>query len=418
MTTTAACPVHEDIDLLDPAFLTDPFPLSSRLREESPVFYVPEIDLHFVTRYDDIQRIFLDRDTFAAAIASSPVWPPCAAAAKIMSEGISRVPTLTNADPPRHAPMREAVHKCLTPQRIKSLEPALRAQARKLIEGFAQDERVELSAQLAFPFPGYVGFMLLGFPERDWEMLKTWCRNRVLITYGHLTEQEQVDVAKNMVAFWDYCTQIVADHVRNPRDNFTTDLLAWAEDPEHGVTRNDVESIVYSIALAGHDSTTNLFTNGLRFLLANRDQWDAVRQDRTLLPNAVEEMLRFDPPIAGWRRITTRDTEVGGTFLPAGSKLFLSFVSAHRDDAQFPDADTFDIERPNARTHLSFGKGVHMCLGAPLARMEMRVAVELLGELTPHMTLVEDQSFEQSPNLVFRTMRELWAYTGNVPAAS
>jgi cytochrome P450 len=150
----------------------------------------------------------------------------------------------------------------------------------------------------------------------------------------------------------------------------------------------------------------------MRHLLANQDQWQAVVADRTLIENAVEEMLRYDPPILGWRRITTKQTSVGGVDLPKGAQLFMTFASAHHDERQFDDPDRFDIRRANARTHLSFGKGVHLCLGAPLARLEMRITLELLTEQYPGLRLVPEQEFAIVPNLVFRTMQELLAYTG------
>jgi cytochrome P450 len=411
MTASASCPVAHDFDPLAEAFLTNPFPQLAELRAEGPVFYHPDYDLYFLTRYDDIEQVLLDRDTFAAANASSPVFAPCPAAAQVLSS-VKRVPTLTNADPPRHAPMRRAVQNNLTPKRLTALEPIMREQSRRLIESFRSQPTADLVSQLAFPLPAYAGFTLLGFPEDDWEMLKAWCSKRILITYGRLPEDEQVEVANNVVAFWNYCEAHVAHREVEPGNDFTTDLLAWRAEHPDEVSFNDAVSIVYSIALAGHDSTTNLFTNGLRYLLANQDAWQAIVADPSLIPNAVEEMLRYDPPILGWRRITTTETVVGGVPLPKGAQLFMTFASAHRDADKFPEPDTFDITRDNARAHLSFGKGVHLCIGAPLARLEMRVTLENLIELTPKLRLVDKQDFAIIPNLVFRQMEELLVETG------
>jgi cytochrome P450 len=411
MTASASCPVAHDFDPLSEAFLTNPFPQLAELRSEGPVFYHPDYDLYFLTKYDDIEQVLLDRDTFAAANASSPVFAPCPAAAQVLSS-VKRVPTLTNADPPRHAPMRRAVQNNLTPKRLTALEPIMREQSRRLIEAFRSQPTADLVSQLAFPLPAYAGFTLLGFPEDDWEMLKAWCSKRILITYGRLPEDEQVEVANNVVAFWKYCEAHVARREVEPGNDFTTDLLAWRAGHADEVSFNDAVSIVYSIALAGHDSTTNLFTNGLRYLLANQDAWQAIVADPSLIPNAVEEMLRFDPPILGWRRITTTETVVGGVPLPKGAQLFMTFASAHRDADKFPEPDTFDITRDNARAHLSFGKGVHLCIGAPLARLEMRVTLENLIELTPKLRLVDKQDFAIIPNLVFRQMEELLVETG------
>jgi hypothetical protein len=412
MTAPTTCPIAHDFDPLAPEFLTDPFPQLAELRTAAPVVHYPELDLYFVTRYDDVEAILMDRDTFAAANASSPVWPVCPAAAEVMSGKVTRVPTLTNADPPRHAPMRTAVLRNLNPRRIRALEPVLRENAQRMIDGFAGRPIVDLVADLAFPLPAYAGFSLLGFPTSDWELLKSWCTNRILLTYGRLSDDEQVAVAHNVVSFWTYVKDHVASRQGAPANDFTSDLLAYAAEHSEEVTFNDCVSIVYSIALAGHDSTTNLFTGGLRQLLAHQDQWQALVADPSLVDNAVEEMLRYDPPILGWRRITTRPAAVGGVELPAGAEIFMTFASAHHDDAHFADPDRFDITRDNARSHFSFGKGVHLCLGAPLARLEMKITLEILIADYPQLRLVDDQDFAIVPNLVFRTMHRLLAHTG------
>jgi len=166
---------------------------------------------------------------------------------------------------------------------------------------------------------------------------------------------------------------------------------------------------VYSMALAGHDSTTNAMGNMLRQLLSHPQQWQALVDDPTLIPNAVEESLRFDGPVSGHRRTVAVDTELAGVALPAGARLVLLFASGDRDPAHFPEPDLLDVARDNAAEHLSFGKGVHFCLGAPLARMEMRIALELLTARAPGMRLVADQDFPYVPITMFRSLEHLFA---------
>jgi cytochrome P450 len=184
-------------------------------------------------------------------------------------------------------------------------------------------------------------------------------------------------------------------------------LLRYADDHPDLLVDDDVVNIVYSMALAGHETTTSAIAGGLRHLLARPEQWAALCREPGLIPNAVEELLRFDPPILGWRRITTVATEVGGVAVPEGAKIVMLFASAHRDAAHFPDPDVLDVRRPNAVDHLSFGKGVHFCLGAPLARLEVRIVLELLTELAPDLRLVPGQSPAYSPNVLFRTLEHL-----------
>jgi cytochrome P450 len=406
--TPQPCPVAHGIGWLDQGFLVDPYPTLARLREESPVFFDEELDHYIVTRYADVERCLLDRKTFVAKNASSPVWPPAEEAQRVLSEqGYKRVPTLNNADPPRHAPMRKAVFTCMTPRRLRSLEPVLRTRARQLIEVAVGQSPVDLVEALTFPLPGYAGLSLLGIPESDFELIKRWSGRRVLLTYGHLPPDEQVRVAQNVVAFWGYVEDLVAAKNAQRGDDFTSDLLRYHDANPDVVTIDDVVNIVYSMALAGHDSTTNAMGNTLRHLLAHRDQWDALVKDSSRIPNAVEELLRFDGPVLGHRRTAAVDTEIGGVPLPAGAKIVLLFGGAARDPEHFPDPDALDVSRKNAIEHVAFGKGAHACLGAPLARLELVIVLECLTELAPDMRLVADQPFPYLPIMMFRSVEQL-----------
>lgn len=398
-----------DVGWLQQDFLVDPYPRLAELREQTPVFFDEELGYYVVTRYDDIERCLVDRTTFLAQGASSPVWPPVEEAQRILTEqGYKRVPTLNNADPPRHGPMRKAVFTCMSRARLASLEPELREYATELVTTLVEQPVADLIADLAFPLPGRAGLGLLGIPVQDFDQIKAWSGGRVLFTYGHLPEDEQVQVAHNVIAFWQYVEQYVSDRDRDRGDDFTSDILRYRDEHPDEVTTDDVVNIVYSMALAGHDSTTNAMGNMLRHLLAHQDEWRALVDDPSLVPNAVEEALRFDGPVSGHRRTAAIDTEVGGVPIPAGSRLVLLFGSADRDPEHFPDPDRLDVRRENSAEHLSFGKGVHFCLGAPLARMEMRIALELLTEHAPGMHLVADQTFPYVPITMFRSLEHLF----------
>lgn len=398
-----------DVGWLQQDFLVDPYPRLAELRKQSPVFFDEELGYYVVTRYDDIERCLVDRTTFLAQGASSPVWPPVEEAQRILTEqGYKRVPTLNNADPPRHGPMRKAVFTCMSRARLASLEPELREYATELVTTLVEQPVADLIADLAFPLPGRAGLGLLGIPVQDFDQIKAWSGGRVLFTYGHLPEDEQVQVAHNVIAFWQYVEQYVSDRDRDRGDDFTSDILRYRDEHPDEVTTDDVVNIVYSMALAGHDSTTNAMGNMLRHLLAHQDEWAALVDDPSLVPNAVEEALRFDGPVSGHRRTAAIDTEVGGVPIPAGSRLVLLFGSADRDPEHFPDPDRLDVRRENSVEHLSFGKGVHFCLGAPLARMEMRISLELLTEHAPGMHLVADQTFPYVPITMFRSLEHLF----------
>ncbi len=412
------CPIAHGYDPLDPATVLDPYPVFNRLREEGPVFYLPELDHYIVTRFDDVEQVLLDRDTWSAANASSPLIVPCDAARAVLDTGFERVPTLNNADPPRHGPMRKAVLSVMTPRRIKTLEPALRAYAANLVEELARETVVDLVDRLAFPFPGYAAFNLLGFPDSDTEQLKQWSAKRVLLTYGRLGDAEQVEVAQEIVDFWNYVKAHVAARRAERRDDMTSDLLDVADAKPDQVNDFDIVNMVYSMALAGHETTSNTIASGMRALLTNRDQWQLLVDDPSRIANAVEEILRFDGPVLNHRRVAKVDTEIGGCPIPAAGRVFMCFASASHDPRHFDDPDSFLVEREEAELHMSFGKGPHYCLGAPLGRLEVQIVLELLTEHTPAIELVPDQAFSYSPNALFRGLHKLLVAPRGLAAAS
>ena len=413
----STCPIAHGYDPLDPSVVADPYPALQRLREEGPVFYLPGLDHYIVTRFDDIEAILKDRGTWSAANASSPLIPVCPEAQEVLNAGFKRVPTLNNADPPRHAPMRKSVLAVMTPRRLRSLEPTLRAYATSLVEGFANESVIDFVQEYSFPFPGFAAFSLLGFPDADTDTLKEWSRTRVLLTYGRLSDEEQVATAKDVVAMWQYVEDFVAQRTTDPVDDLTSDLVRLARDKPDQLTTFDIVNIVYSMALAGHETTMNTIGSGLRALLGDRHQWQRLIDEPALIPNAVEEILRFDGPVLNHRRVAKADTTIGGVDIPAGSRIMMCFASADHDPAHFGgDAESFRVDRAEAELHLAFGKGAHLCLGAALGRLETQITLELLTTMTPAMELVPDQELQYSPNALFRSLRSLLVAPGDIGA--
>lgn len=403
----AQCPVHQDFNPLSPAYLSDPFPLLAELRQEGPVTYVPRFDMYVVSRYEQATRILEDRDTFASANATSPFMPVCDEAQAILTGGFPRKPTFTNCDPPRHPRMRNAASRCLTPKRWAKAQPEIRAYAEDLVSAVARKPVADIMEDLAFPLPAFAGFNLLGFPQEDTELLKGWCGRRVALTYGELDAAGQVMAAHDLVDFWSYCRNFVERRLREPGDDLTTDLLQLSRQKPDLLDTEDVVNMVYSISLAGHETTTAAILNGLQVLLPNRPQWAAICADADLIPGAVEEMMRFNSPTMAIRRITTREVEIDGVSIPKGATMFLILASANKDAEHFPNPETFDSTRENARDHLSFGKAWHLCLGAPLARFELNLVLELLTRKTPGMRLVEDQDLHFPGSVLIRNPERL-----------
>jgi cytochrome P450 len=245
-------------------------------------------------------------------------------------------------------------------------------------------------------------FRVLGIPDDDVARVKAGAESRLLFLWGRPTEAEQLRLAHGMAAFWQYAEALVAQRAREPRDDFTSDLLLARDGDAPALTLPEVTTIVYVLLFVGHETTTNLLGNAFRQLLSARYAWEALCQDPTLIPNAIEEVLRLDSSVITWRRKTTQAVDIGGVTVPADANVLLLLGAANRDPAVFGNPDHLDIHRANAKEHLSFGHGAHFCLGAPLVRLEARVVLEELSARLPQLRLVPDQTLRFQPNTSFR----------------
>ncbi len=407
------CPVHTSWSPLGEDYLEDPYPIANALRDEHPVFWSEQLGHLVVTRMDDIEHVFMHPDVFASSNVQDPIAPLCPAAQDILATpDFDPVAVMSNRQEPDHARIRVFTRKGFGNRRLASLEDYMRDRANELLdEMIASGSPAEFVQSFAFPLPAEIVFRFIGFPPEDDRMIKSWCVNRKAFSWGLPTEAEQVEIAEGMIDYWRYCRDFVARRRDARADDFASELLdAWEADAgpdrepgaETGISYREVESVVYGISFAGHDPVTALMCNTLLCLLPRRDQWQALVDDPSLAANAVEETLRFESSQISWRRVTTQDTTLGGVDVPAGTRIMLNFASANHEPGRFPDPETFDIHREGANRHISFGKGIHFCLGSGLAKMEARIALELLAERLPSLRLVPDQHPSYFPNITFR----------------
>lgn len=400
------CPVTHEFKPFDPTYLKDPYRFFNPLREKHPVVYSPEYDLYLVTRYEDMVKILHDRETFLAANSTIAFRPPAPEAAAILQKGFPRKPTFTNADPPRHPKMRRSAQKCLNRERIEKTQRTLQQFVDQQIDKILEKPIADLVEDLVPELTLYAGFKLLGFPLEDTELVKSWCGKRILLTYGELPVEEQIVAAQNLVDFWDYCRKFVRSRQEQPADDLTTDLLELAKVSDD-LTVEDVDNMIYSLALASHETTANGILNGLIVVLKNRELWNQLVAEPGLIPNAVEELFRMNSPTFTHRRLTSCDTEIAGVPIPKGATIMMAMISGNHDERQFPDPETLNIHRPNANEHLTFGKYWHFCLGAPLARFEYNLVVERLTQRCPRMSMLPDQEIDYLPIVLVRAPDKL-----------
>jgi cytochrome P450 len=398
------CPVNHHWSPLDVDYLRDPYTIAARLRDETPVFYAQELGYLVITRMADIDAVFRNPDVFASANVQDPVFPLSPGATSVLAApDFDPIAVMSNRAEPDHGRIRVHTRQGFSRRRLTALEPYVRRRSHELVDAMlATAPPVEFIDAFAFPLPGETVFRFIGFPEADDERLKHWCSDRKAFSWGRPAPDEQAEIAEKLLAYWRYCRDFTATKRDARDDDFASELLDAHDAAPDELTYHEVESIIYGLSFAGHEAVTNLICNCLVCLLPRRDQWRELVGDLTLIPQAVEEVLRFESSQISWRRVTTRPTTLAGFEIPAGTQVFMNFASANRQPDLFDDPNTFDIHRANAAQHISFGKGIHYCLGANLAKLEAQLVLEVLVERLPSLRLVDDQELASFPNITFR----------------
>ncbi|MFC4512931.1 cytochrome P450 [Streptomyces ehimensis] len=377
-----------------PESRVDPYPVYARLRAEAPVHPIRDpngIEHYLVTRYEDARAALADprlsRDPKHAweALRRSGLYP---------EGGEGSEPHMLNSDPPDHTRMRRLVAKAFTPRRVDAMLPRVQEITDRLIDAFAPRGTADLITALAFPLPITVICELLGVPEADRAPFREWSTAALTPTY---TEGATMPPHEANRLLREYFTALVAERRRALRSagddtEAQPDLLSAlvvASTEEGRLTELELVSTAGLLLVAGHETTVNLIGNGMLALLRHRDQLELLRSRPELLPAAVEEFLRYDGPVErAMLRVATEDLEIGGTPVPRGAIVTVGVASAHRDPDRYPDPDRLDITRGD-RSHLGFGHGIHFCVGAPVSRMEGRIAVGTLLRRLPDIALDE-----------------------------
>lgn len=406
-----ACPVSpaRDFDPFEAAYQDDPSEYLRWAREQQPVFLSEKLGHWVVTRYADIKEVFRDRRNFSPSNALEKFTPPSEEAQRVLaSYGYAMNRTLVNEDEPAHMVRRRLLLEPFTPEAVKHHEPMARQLARTYIDRFIDSGRADLVDQMLWEVPLTIALHFLGVDEEDMPLLRQYSIAHTVNTWGRPDPQQQVEVAHAVGNFWQLAGRILDKMRQDPSGPgwMKFGIRMQAEHPEV-VTDSYLHSMMMAGIVAAHETTANATANALRLLLQHPTAWQALCSDPSLIPNAVEECLRFAGSIAAWRRVVLHEVDVGGVRLMPGAKVLVVMTSGNRDERHFSDADLLDIHRDDAADHLSFGYGAHQCMGKNLARLEMQVFIDELSRRLPHMRLAP-QTFTYLPNMAFRGPEHLW----------
>ncbi|MFB6440026.1 cytochrome P450 [Streptomyces sp. NPDC056411] len=370
-------PEMVDLGAYGADFTVDPYPYYAMLRSQGPVHPVrlPGGEEAWLVVGHEAARSALTDPRL------SKNWRAVGQQGEVRDES-ALFTSMLDSDPPQHTRLRKLVAREFTARRVEALRPRVQQITDELLDAMlaAPDGRADLVEALAFPLPMTVICELIGVPALDQEAFRGWS-NEIVAPTGPEAMQ------KAMLAMSEYLGGLIETRRDNPGEGLLSALIRTSDEDGDQLSRDELVGTAFLLLVAGHETTVSLLTNGVRALLQHSAQLDVLRADFSLLDNAVEEMLRYDGPVetATWR-YSAEPIEIGGTTIPAGQSVLVSLAAASRDRQRFGAADDFDITR-DPRGHAAFGHGIHFCLGAPLARLEARIAIRSLLERCPELAL-------------------------------
>lgn len=385
--------------------LEDPYPFYTRARDEQPVFFSPSLQAWVVTRYDDVRAIVQEAETFSNRDTIRPVAQFSPQTLEILATGIGFIPTITNTDGSAHRRFRVPLQHAFRGARMRSIEEPIRAAAALLLDGVAARGEMDLVAEFAAPLSFQALLQLCGLPPDGVQLMINWLPDIKALTMSALEPERQLACARSFVAAQRYLADLVERRRAAPGDDLIGSLLGVGSEEGAPLSTAEVVNTAAGTMLAGHDTTISLIVNAMFILLSSPARWTAVRERPDTIPGVLEEAMRVDSPVPVFIRTAVREATVGGVVIPEGALILLAYGSANRDPARFPSPDDYDPSRsPNP--HLAFGRGVHACVGAGLARLESRIALEALSRL-PGLRLRAGQDLHHVPTLTFRSLARL-----------
>lgn len=392
-------------DPLSPAFRNNPYPTYEMLRASSPILYAEDLNMWFISAYEDVSTLLRDH-RFGRSIdhvltreqRGLPPKPAHLAPFNKLSEH-----SMFDKEPPDHTRLRSLVHKAFTPRRVENLRGQIQTITDQLLDAVQERGTMDMLADFAVPLPVTVIAELLGIPESDRHLLRPWSQDIVTMYELDHTQEQEHRAIQAAVEFSAYLRDLARERREHPQDDLIT-ALALVQEEGDRLTEDELVATCVLLLNAGHEATVNVIGNGMFALLSNPDQFDLLKRQPDAVPTAVEEMMRYDTPLQLFRRWVLEDVTYKGHQFKQGTEIALLFGSANRDPARFDNPDVLDVTRRD-NPLISFSLGIHYCLGAPLARLELQIAVAILLRRMPNLRLVEPPQYRDS--VVIRGLREL-----------
>ncbi len=380
----------DDLELFDPLAPkthADPYPIYAALRAEGPVHRTPR-DAWLVLAYQPAVAILRDHDRFSVEHSKyrkqrddAPLGPT--------ERGLENI--MLFKDPPDHTRLRTLVNKAFTPRSIANLAPRTAEISRGLLDAVTGRGEMDLAADYAVPLPTLVIAEMLGIPASDRGLLRPWSADICGMFELNPPEETARRAVRASVEFSAYLRELIAVRRKDPGEDLISALIAAHDEGGDRLSEQEMISTCVLLLNAGHEATVNTLGNGIRALMTHPEQWERLVNGTVFCAAALEELIRFDPPLQLFERWVLEDgVEVAGASIPRGAKISMLFGAANRDPRVFADPDRFDVARPNAAEHIGFGGGIHVCIGAPLARVELEASVRALVERCPNLELAEE----------------------------
>jgi cytochrome P450 len=382
----------------DENFRRNPYSFYQPLRMSPPPvlrFFIP---VAIVSRYADVLATLRDQERFSSIPVRNRMTTET-------NEVFGDAPSIVNSDPPIHTRLRKLVSRDFTPRAIRELEPRVRALTTGLLDEVAHKRNFDLVADFAIPLPVRIIASILGIPGERYETFKRWSDTLIELTSLPPGTPMADSVRVNLTEMRGYFAEEIERRRRHPGTDLMSSLVSAHEDTEM-LSAGELMQFLVILLIAGNETTTNLIGNGMLALQDHPEQMALLRRDPTLLPRAIEEMLRYDSPVQSVFRTAKEDVEIGGTLIEKGSGVFLMIGSANRDAAKFERPDVFDITREE-NDHLSFGEAIHYCLGAPLARLEAGVAFGTMLNRFPQLRLDGQPRLDYKTSFFVRSLKSL-----------